>query len=185
MAVGVEADRCEVLLCVANARHGSDAHRDRSLRDDTRHDHLATAGAAVEYFRVQELTIPKNASLQARHLTDLRLLADAVAALVDGSTRPNRALLQLLGRTRYAYDAAGAITPVETGWNGLVATLIPAFFELERHRRALRRCRNPRCRWLFLDTSPGHRRLWCDMTTCGSRTKMRRYRRRLRRTRTR
>jgi predicted RNA-binding Zn ribbon-like protein len=32
------------------------------------------------------------------------------------------------------------------------------------------------CRWLFLDTSKNHSRRWCSMTTCGSITKMRRYR---------
>ena len=185
MTGGSDVDHREALLRVANARHGSESHRDRSLWDNTRHDHLATATAAIEYFRVQELPIPTKAAIEQRHLADLRVLADGVAALVEGSTRPNRALLQLLGRTRYAYDASGAITAVGTGWTRFVATLVPAFFKLQQRRRALRRCGNPGCRWIFLDASPGHSRLWCDMTTCGSRLKMRRYRRRLRRARSR
>jgi predicted RNA-binding Zn ribbon-like protein len=35
----------------------------------------------------------------------------------------------------------------------------------------------PSCGWLFLDRSRNGRRRWCSMETCGSRTKMRRYRR--------
>ena len=31
------------------------------------------------------------------------------------------------------------------------------------------------CNWLFLDHSPGARRRWCDMSTCGNRAKARRY----------
>lgn len=31
------------------------------------------------------------------------------------------------------------------------------------------------CDWLFLDTSRGHRRRWCDMRTCGNRAKVRRH----------
>jgi predicted RNA-binding Zn ribbon-like protein len=34
------------------------------------------------------------------------------------------------------------------------------------------------CDWLFLDTSRGRRRSWCDMSTCGNRAKARRYYRR-------
>ena len=31
------------------------------------------------------------------------------------------------------------------------------------------------CAWLFLDKSKGHRRKWCDMQTCGSSAKSKRY----------
>jgi predicted RNA-binding Zn ribbon-like protein len=37
-------------------------------------------------------------------------------------------------------------------------------------------CANHGCRWVFEDTSRGGRRRWCDMTTCGNRAKVRRYR---------
>ncbi|MDQ3691948.1 MAG: CGNR zinc finger domain-containing protein [Chloroflexota bacterium] len=33
----------------------------------------------------------------------------------------------------------------------------------------------PGCGWLFLDVSRNRSRRWCDMATCGSRDKMRRY----------
>lgn len=33
----------------------------------------------------------------------------------------------------------------------------------------------PGCGWLFVDATRNHSRRWCDMATCGSRAKMRRY----------
>jgi len=39
----------------------------------------------------------------------------------------------------------------------------------------IRECGAPDCNWLFLDSSRGGRRRWCDMSTCGNRAKARRY----------
>ena len=40
----------------------------------------------------------------------------------------------------------------------------------------LRVCANDRCRWVFVDRSPGGRRRWCDMSVCGNRAKVARHR---------
>lgn len=45
----------------------------------------------------------------------------------------------------------------------------------------IRECAAPDCNWLFLDSSRGGRRRWCDMATCGNRAKARRYYKRHRR----
>ncbi len=37
-------------------------------------------------------------------------------------------------------------------------------------------CANDGCRWVFEDRSRAGRRRWCDMTSCGNRAKVRRYR---------
>ncbi|MGH7586689.1 MAG: CGNR zinc finger domain-containing protein [Gemmatimonadales bacterium] len=42
----------------------------------------------------------------------------------------------------------------------------------------IHRCPGENCGWLFLDTSRGGRRRWCDMATCGNLDKVRRFRRR-------
>jgi predicted RNA-binding Zn ribbon-like protein len=36
-------------------------------------------------------------------------------------------------------------------------------------------CAGPRCGWLFIDSSKGGRRRWCDMQTCGNAAKSRRH----------
>jgi predicted RNA-binding Zn ribbon-like protein len=45
---------------------------------------------------------------------------------------------------------------------------------LERY--FIRECADPSCRWLFLDHSKNHSRRWCDMRTCGNRSKVQRFR---------
>ena len=40
----------------------------------------------------------------------------------------------------------------------------------------LRICANDACRWVFEDRSRAGRRRWCDMTSCGNRAKVQRYR---------
>lgn len=44
----------------------------------------------------------------------------------------------------------------------------------------LKVCREPTCRWAFLDTSKNRSRNWCSMRMCGNRTKTRAYRARRR-----
>jgi predicted RNA-binding Zn ribbon-like protein len=39
----------------------------------------------------------------------------------------------------------------------------------------VRDCGAETCRWLFLDRSRNHSRRWCEMKTCGNRTKARRF----------
>jgi predicted RNA-binding Zn ribbon-like protein len=41
--------------------------------------------------------------------------------------------------------------------------------------KRVRECAAPDCSWLFVDSSRGGRRRWCDMNTCGNRAKARRY----------
>lgn len=43
----------------------------------------------------------------------------------------------------------------------------------------LRTCASDACRWVFYDSSRSRTRTWCDMNTCGARSKMRQYRDRL------
>jgi predicted RNA-binding Zn ribbon-like protein len=39
----------------------------------------------------------------------------------------------------------------------------------------IRECEAPDCNWLFIDSSRGGRRKWCDMSVCGNRAKARRF----------
>jgi predicted RNA-binding Zn ribbon-like protein len=40
----------------------------------------------------------------------------------------------------------------------------------------IRQCGGPRCDWLFLDRSHGHRRIWCQPDKCGNIVRVRRFR---------
>jgi predicted RNA-binding Zn ribbon-like protein len=43
-------------------------------------------------------------------------------------------------------------------------------------RRDVRECKGDNCGWLFLDTSKSGRRLWCSEASCGTHTRVKRFR---------
>ncbi len=47
--------------------------------------------------------------------------------------------------------------------------------------RTVRECASDTCTWMFLDTSKNHSRRWCEMSRCGNRDKVHRFRVRSRR----
>jgi predicted RNA-binding Zn ribbon-like protein len=67
-----------------------------------------------------------------------------------------------------------AVDPVGEALAGLAGPLVRAIGAGETGR--FRICANDGCRWVFEDTSRGGRRRWCDMTSCGNRAKVRRFR---------
>ena len=56
----------------------------------------------------------------------------------------------------------------------VIAPLVEALAAGDTDR--FRICANDGCRWVFEDTSRAGRRRWCDMSSCGNRAKVRRYR---------
>jgi predicted RNA-binding Zn ribbon-like protein len=58
----------------------------------------------------------------------------------------------------------------------IAAPLVEAIAEHQTAR--FRVCANDTCRWVFEDESRAGRRRWCDMSSCGNRAKVRRYRER-------
>jgi len=47
---------------------------------------------------------------------------------------------------------------------------------LSLDRVVVHQCNGPRCDWLFIDRSHGHRRVWCQPTKCGNVARVRRFR---------
>jgi predicted RNA-binding Zn ribbon-like protein len=64
-------------------------------------------------------------------------------------------------------------------WRSVIGLLGPNL-----HGRA-RQCADQSCRRMFIDVSRNHSRRWCDMSSCGNRAKVRRFRQRQRTARTR
>ena len=64
--------------------------------------------------------------------------------------------------------------PVGEALANLAGSLVRSIAAEETGR--FRICANDGCRWVFEDTSRGGRRRWCDMTSCGNRAKVRRFR---------
>ena len=119
----------------------------------------------------------------------LRELIQDVAQRLDDGAPPTRAQVAAInevmreGLHYHALRADGAgsrftMTPVgdelDQARSAIAGSL--AHYLAEHDRRRLRVCADGTCRWLFVDRSPGGRRRWCDMRTCGNRAKVARHR---------
>lgn len=104
-----------------------------------------------------------------------------------GEPYPNAALEAVAdwarrGRARQVFEDENGVF----GWRLPFDRLedVPALFALEAtalitersHRRAVRECKGDNCGWLFLDQSKSGRRLWCSDASCGSHSRVKRFR---------
>jgi predicted RNA-binding Zn ribbon-like protein len=130
----------------------------------------------------------------ARALARAKGLRDAIftvcAALSRGRPAPapalaalNRAIVEAAGQRRLAPsagnfawqwtdrpgDLGGVLRPIVQSAADLLLTL---------DRRRLKQCPGDHCGWLFFDETRSRTRRWCEMRVCGSRAKIRRFRRR-------
>ncbi len=73
----------------------------------------------------------------------------------------------------YDWDSRGEITKL--GWilNPLIQSAADLLVSEELKR--VKRCGDPACGWLFLDTSRNKSRRWCNMSDCGNRAKAKRF----------
>jgi predicted RNA-binding Zn ribbon-like protein len=95
----------------------------------------------------------------------------------------NRHLRQALARAflrggsmpgqRYALDLEHSEKPLEDIALRLAQQAADLLTSLDTAR--LKICSNPKCGWLFLDTTRNASRRWCDMGACGNRAKARRH----------
>jgi predicted RNA-binding Zn ribbon-like protein len=85
-------------------------------------------------------------------------------------------------RVRFDEDGAPGLLPAGSGEavGGVTARLLVAAVGAasEGTWRRLKVCRNEGCLWAFYDGSKNRSGSWCTMDVCGSRAKMRAYRRR-------
>ncbi len=85
-------------------------------------------------------------------------------------------------RVRFDGDGAPGLLPAGSGEavGGVTARLLVAAVGVapDWTWRRLKACRNEGCLWAFYDGSKNRSGSWCTMNVCGSRAKMRAYRRR-------
>lgn len=101
---------------------------------------------------------------QSPNVKDLKILNDEIRdarshELIDSSFH--------LGMNSTGQDLDRMLWPVALSAAELLTT-----DDLKR----LQQCEGENCGWLFVDTSKNHRRQWCDMSDCGNREKVRRFR---------
>ena len=100
----------------------------------------------------------------------------------DGAGRLNELAEDALLRVRFDGQGSPALLAVGSGGaaGGVVARLLVAVLGAASGGawRRLKVCRNEGCRWVFYDGSKNRSGSWCTMDVCGSRAKMRAFRRR-------
>jgi CGNR zinc finger/Putative stress-induced transcription regulator len=167
-------------LGLANSLHEPGAHyRRRAGRDEPVHDHLATADAAVEFLTTHAIPDPGGppTAAQLDRLAAVRALIRALADEPDLDLATWRdAVDQSLDGITFRLARDGTVQSTAAGWDGIADDLVPAALALAADRPLLRRCGNPRCRWLFVDRSRQGNRLWCEASVCGNRMRVGRHR---------
>lgn len=119
-------------------------------------------------------------------LASLREAREIVRAFLADRTDPaarsalNRLALEHWAGPRIDDDGRLALTPSPAGALSPAGAAVRALLlhGLTGSGLRLRTCASETCRWVFTDHSRSGTRTWCDMNTCGARSKMRHYRER-------
>lgn len=160
-------------------------------------EHLATADDAIAWFAEHGLAHDPALRAQAgqdagRWLGRVHTARGALRAVWDAQVEhraPDQGVLDTVNAVLseaprielIAGDACCGIghrhatdDPLGEALAGVVGPLVRAIAAGETGR--FRICANDGCRWVFEDTSRGGRRRWCEMSSCGNRAKVRRFR---------
>jgi predicted RNA-binding Zn ribbon-like protein len=152
-----------------------DVERAAGIRRRAYQQPAGAAAALVDARRVRAA----HRALAERGLQSSRPRADALAEI-------NRILGRSAGTRRVEErpDGTYARTFVSVGdaFAGLMLPVVDSAADslIVGELARVRRCSDPRCPRVFLDTTKNGRRRWCDMATCGNRAKAARHRRRTR-----
>jgi predicted RNA-binding Zn ribbon-like protein len=97
---------------------------------------------------------------------------DAAAAALESAGRRGRLELQFTG------EGAVTLRPAAEGFRGSLARLLIPVAEAAQDGTwpRVKACRADDCQWAFYDRSRNRSGVWCDMSVCGNRTKVRAYR---------
>ena len=165
--------------------------------DGAPEEHLPTTDAVLEWFSSRSLAHADALRGEAERAPDAwldrirstrRALRDVWDAAVDARSVPNGAVDTLNSvldhaphpelRSVLAGVAVGhrhdPADPTAEALARVAEPLVAAIAAGDTARWRI--CANDGCRWVFEDTSRGGRRRWCDMSSCGNRAKVRRFR---------
>jgi predicted RNA-binding Zn ribbon-like protein len=130
-------------------------------------------------------------ALASGALTRARALREAIYTVVTALIRGDAVECVALDTIHKAWKRAKGRTCLEVKGSGIHVSLDPQCCGLDLISDALalaaidllthypegrtRLCPGEHCGWVFIDTSKGGHRVWCDMRTCGNVAKARRH----------
>ena len=151
-------------------------------------------GLLAELDRIDKAK-PDAGRLALRRLRELReAMHDVLAATIQTDTAPEKTLRRLEARWKDAVALSRLrISDHDTCFELSVESSRLDYISHELALRAVellrtfpegrtRICAGAKCGWLFIDTSKGGQRRWCDMATCGNAAKSKRHQERKRAT---
>jgi predicted RNA-binding Zn ribbon-like protein len=152
-----------------------------------RDQHLVSA-AAADRLIAESRRHPHQAAAVLARAKDFREALNGLAQAIDAGRQPSADVLKTIGECLATAYANGRLVPHE----GALQWVASAEDDLERvvweiGRAAGRLVVSPRlarvracaagdCGWWFVDDTKNRSRRWCDMTLCGNREKLRRFR---------
>jgi predicted RNA-binding Zn ribbon-like protein len=158
-----------------------------ALVEWAREQHLVSA-AAAERLLTEAHRHPHQAALVLSRAKEFREALNGLATAIDAGKQPPADVLATISDALARAYANGRLVPHD----GTLQWVAGAEDDLERiiweiGRAAGRLVISPRlsrvracaagdCGWWFVDDTKNRSRRWCDMTLCGNREKLRRYR---------
>lgn len=100
----------------------------------------------------------------------------AALQVVETAAREGRSR-ERLSRTKSGFSWSLPFGELEDVGRAFALTAIELLIT-RNDRREVRECKGENCGWLFLDHSKGGHRIWCSDASCGTRSRIARFRRR-------
>ena len=190
-AESVDADRVLSFINTLSARPTDSPSERLGSYDDlvawAREQHLVSA-AAAERLAGEAKKHPHQAAAVLARAKDFREALNGLAAAIDTGKPPQADVLKTIGECLAGAYANGRLVPHE----GALQWVASAEDDLERvlwevgraagrlvvspRLARVRACAASDCGWWFVDDTKNRSRRWCDMTLCGNREKLRRFR---------
>lgn len=152
-----------------------------------REQHLVSA-AAAERLAGDARKHPHQAAAVLARAKDFREALNSLALAIDAERQPSADVLKTIGDCLASAYANGRLVPHA----GALQWVASAEDDLERvlweigraagrlvvspRLARVRACAASDCGWWFVDDTKNRSRRWCDMTLCGNREKLRRFR---------
>ena len=154
-------------------------------------DELATPEAATQWLQDHALLRPEDAVDESglKQLTDFRELLRMLAVANAHGESGADALEQLTALAKdvplvvaYDWDSAVELRPAGAGAHEAIGRLLVSLYDSMRDGswKRLKRCPGLGCPFTFYDSSRNRTSVWCSMSVCGNRAKVRNYQQRSR-----
>jgi predicted RNA-binding Zn ribbon-like protein len=173
------------------------------VRDDKLKDYLdlvawgqhtkLLSAAEVDFLIQESCRLPEESSAVLRRAVRLREAIYHVCGAILSHARPKQVQLDVINEELHVARSAERLVINKTifvlEWNAPSSALDRILWFVTRSATEwlttgdlsrLRECQGEDCGWIFEDASRNRSRQWCDMSDCGNRAKIRRFRMRRR-----